>query len=90
MIVTFNIKIKYKATDLRGPRKLPVSAPSVLAIGGYGEKANDCVLLRLRCGHADIVADVAFRLRDSVNLRKAQIFRTRGNALRIGRDLDGR
>lgn len=60
-------------TDLRGPRKLAVSASSVLAFGGYGEKANDCVLLRLGRGHADIVADVALRLPDSVNLRKAQI-----------------
>lgn len=60
-------------TDLRGPRELAVSGSSLLAFGGYGERSTDCVLLRLGRGRGDVIADVALRLPDSVDLRKAQV-----------------
>lgn len=69
-------------TNLSGPRELAVSASSVLAFGGYGEKATDCVLLRIGIDRGDIIADVVLRVPDSVDLRKAQVL-GRGDRLYV-------
>jgi hypothetical protein len=60
-------------TELKGPRALAVSANLVIAFGGYGERASDCVLLQLGEERADIVADVTLKLPDSIDLQQALV-----------------
>jgi hypothetical protein len=60
-------RIKVWTTSLSGPRELAVSGDAVLAYGGYGEKRQDCELLRLMDAKAEHVARVALHLPHSLD-----------------------
>ena len=54
-------RVRAWTTSLRGSRALAVSGDTVLAYGGYRESRQDCSLLRLRGGTAEVVARVVLQ-----------------------------
>ena len=80
--VDHHFEVKAWSAEIRGPRQIAVDGDTVLAYGGYQEKAHDCWLLRLSDSLAHRVSQVRLELPDPVNLSEATVI-GRGKFLNV-------